>query len=29
MEDKIKMDLKVIGCVDVDWNHPAQDRDWL
>jgi hypothetical protein len=26
-EDNIKMDLKEIGFVDVDWIHWAQDRD--
>jgi hypothetical protein len=26
-EDNIKMDLRKIGFVDVDWIHCAQDRD--
>jgi ribosome biogenesis protein Nip4 len=26
-EDNIKMDLRKIGFVDVDWIHLAQDRD--
>jgi hypothetical protein len=26
-EDNIKMDLREIGFVDVDWIHWAQDRD--
>jgi hypothetical protein len=26
-EDNIKMDLREIGFVDVDWIHCAQDRD--
>jgi hypothetical protein len=26
-EDNIKMDLREIGSVDVDWIHWAQDRD--
>jgi hypothetical protein len=26
-EDNIKMDLREIGFVDVDWIHLAQDRD--
>jgi hypothetical protein len=25
--DNIKMDLREIGCDDVDWNDMAQDRD--
>jgi hypothetical protein len=27
LEDKIKMDLREIGFVDVDWINWAQDRD--
>jgi hypothetical protein len=26
-EDNIKMDIRKIGCGDVDWIHLAQDRD--
>jgi hypothetical protein len=29
-EDRIKVDLREIGCGGVEWIHPAQDRDrWL
>jgi predicted small integral membrane protein len=27
-EDRIRMDLREIGLVDVDWIRLAQDRDW-
>jgi 3-oxoacyl-ACP reductase-like protein len=26
-EDNIKMDLKAVGCVDMDWIQLAQDRN--
>jgi hypothetical protein len=26
-EDNIRMDLRELGCEDVDWIHLAQDRD--
>jgi len=26
-EDNIKMNLKEVGCGDMDWIDPAQDRD--
>ena len=26
-EDNIKMDLQEVGCGDMDWIKPAQDRD--
>jgi hypothetical protein len=28
MGKNIKMDLREMGCENVDWIHLAQDRDW-
>ena len=27
-DDNIEMELQEVGCGGVDWNGPAQDRDW-